>query len=74
MVKLSDTYVVKFQGITYDIEWSRWEPGASIFIPCIDAPGIRERVYREAAHRGIRLVARTRIEDQHFGVRFWRAP
>jgi len=63
---------VRFQGIAYTIDWGRWEPGASIFIPCIDAPGIREKVYREAAQRGIRLVARTAIEDQYFGVRFWR--
>jgi hypothetical protein len=72
MVRISDTYVVKANGITYDIDWSRWELGASIFIPCVDAPGIREKVSREAAHRGIKLAARTRIENQHFGVRFWR--
>jgi len=73
-MKISDAYVVKLQGVTYDIDWGRWEPGASIFVPCIDAPSLREKVYREAGHRGIRLVSRVAVENQHFGVRFWRAP
>ena len=68
----SDPYLVRYQGITYDIDWRRWEPGASIFIPCIDAPGIRERVHKEGTHRGIKLMSRVLIKDQYFGVRFWR--
>lgn len=67
-----DLQTVRFKGITYDIDWSRWEPGASVFIPCIDAPGLRDRVIRKARQMDVRLVSRIVIEDQHFGVRFWR--
>lgn len=54
------------------IDWLRWEPGASVFIPCLDPAGLKAQMRRRAKEHGYTLRAQDRIENGLFGVRFWR--
>ena len=54
------------------IDWSRWEEGMSVFVPCIDVEDLRRQMHRKARVYGYTLTTKECIENQQFGVRFWR--
>lgn len=54
------------------IHWNAWELGMSVFIPCIDPTPIRRQMSRKAQKYGYTLESSEGVEDQQFGVRFWR--
>lgn len=54
------------------IDWMRWEPGASVFIPCLDPANLKTQMRRRAKEYKYDLRSQDRIEKSLFGVRFWR--
>jgi hypothetical protein len=59
-------------GITFDIDWDKFKPYSSFFIPCLDWEAAREVVFDECEKRGIPVVIRFSVEDNIRGIRTWR--
>lgn len=52
--------------------WERLKVGQSVFVPCIDAEGVRERGLRTAIPYGIKLQATIGLQRGMYGVLFTR--
>lgn len=64
MIKLFDHQVL--------VEWDKFTPGSSIFIPCVDREDMRKQLKDECRKLGLKAVSKCVIENQTFGVRLWR--
>lgn len=59
-------------GVRIVVDWGKFKPGASVFIPCLNT---REAVNQVRKHLGLNAKetrARVGIEDGYYGVRVWR--
>lgn len=54
------------------IHWNVWEPGMSVFVPCIDPTPVRKQMEHRAKKHGYTLESSECVENQQFGVLFWR--
>lgn len=59
-------------GVRIVIDWSRFVPGASVFIPCINTEKAIRHLTKAAEVSSADIVQRIRIEDGKYGVRVWR--
>jgi len=54
------------------IEWHKFKPGTSFFIPCIDRTRVQRFVLREAQRLKINIIVKQVIENNIYGLRVWR--
>jgi len=54
------------------IEWPKFQPGTSFFIPCIDRYRMELFVRREARRIKVDVLIKRVIENGVFGLRVWR--
>ena len=59
-------------GLSYHIQWETFTPGASIFVPAIDAKAAIEAMKKESERLEFEFVHKIVVEDGVKGVRFWR--
>lgn len=59
-------------GVKMYVDWDALLPGASIFIPCINVVELVNQVHGYTDTKGWVMEYRTRIENDMWGVRFWR--
>ena len=59
-------------GIRVVIEWDIWEPGMSIFVPCIATKRALKQMKAIAFRKNIAMTHDIVVEGGLFGVRFWR--
>ncbi len=59
-------------GTDYQIDWPKFQPGTSIFIPAIDTAAALEDIKKEAQRLEFEYVCKVLIEDGIKGVRIWR--
>jgi len=59
-------------GVTAVVDWDKFTVGSSFFVPCIDTINCREQVIEVARRKGFRIEWRHRIENNKWGIRFWR--
>jgi len=54
------------------IRWTKFQPGASFFIPCVDRREVERFVRSEAKRLRLDVVTKQVIEKGVYGLRVWR--
>jgi len=63
---------MKIETVSYQIDWSKFRRGRSLFFPCIDAVAARSAVARVTKRLKIDVVTKVVIEEGVKGLRVWR--
>jgi hypothetical protein len=63
---------MKIHTIKFEVEWDKFKPYSSFFIPCLNWKYAKEIVKKECKKRNILVVIRLSIEDGVRGIRVWR--
>ena len=63
---------MKIMGMPLLIEWNKFKPGTSFFIPCIDRREVERFVCAEAKRMKLNIVCKHVIEENKYGLRVWR--
>lgn len=59
-------------GIPIKVEWDKFVPGSSVFIPSINTVKAVNHVVRVNKFTKRNIISRVTIEDGKYGVRVWR--
>lgn len=59
-------------GVRIVIDWSKFIPGASVFIPCVNTAKAVEDIVKATGVTKKEMTKRVRVEDGKYGVRVWR--
>ena len=59
-------------GTDYEIDWPKFQPGSSIFIPAIDTEDALAAMTKESKRLEFEFVHKVVVEDGVKGIRFWR--
>lgn len=59
-------------GIPLLIEWDKFHPGTSFFVPCIDRRAVQRFVMQEARRLKFPVVCKQVLENGVYGLRVWR--
>jgi len=59
-------------GLPLLIEWEKFHPGTSMFIPCLDRRAMERFITRELARHRLNAVCKQVVEDGVYGLRVWR--
>jgi hypothetical protein len=59
-------------GLRMIFDWKTFDPGCSVFVPCIDMVEAVSQFHEIAQHRKWTYEHRCRVENKLQGVRFWR--
>ena len=54
------------------IQWEKFKPGTSFFVPCIDRRLTQRFVEAEAARLEIKVLCKQVVERGKYGLRVWR--
>ena len=54
------------------IQWDKFKPGTSFFIPCIDRHPVKRYIEAEAKRLRVPIVTKLVVEGGRYGVRAWR--
>jgi hypothetical protein len=63
---------MKVHGISFEIDWSRFKPGRTFFIPCLDLNAAKEEVEVVAKRLRYSVEMKGVIENGVRGLRVWR--
>lgn len=63
---------MKIETVSYLVEWRKFRPGTSFFIPCIDTDAARKALGKVTRRLRIKTVTKVVIEDGIKGLRVWR--
>jgi len=59
-------------GLPIEIQWSKFVPGTSMFIPCLNRVPVANFVTKKAKRLGFKLVVKFVVEQEIYGLRVWR--
>lgn len=59
-------------GTVYHIDWPKFLPGTSIFIPAVDIPAALKAFKAEAKRLQFQYVHKVVVEEGIKGIRVWR--
>lgn len=60
------------EGVNYDIQWKKFRPGMSIFIPCLNPKAARAQLMVVTKRLKIKILTKVVIENGIRGLRVWR--
>ena len=63
---------MKIETVSFQINWRKFRPGCSFFVPCIDHAAARETLAVVTKRLKIKTVSKVVIEDGISGLRVWR--
>lgn len=63
---------MQVMGLPLLIEWDKFRPGTSFFVPCIDRRAVERFVRQEAKRLRVHVVCKQVIERGVLGLRVWR--
>lgn len=63
---------MRVNGIVYEIDWTKFKPGCSFFIPCLDANEAKQVVKATMERLDFDVKVKLVIEDGFRGLRIWR--
>lgn len=63
---------MRIQNLAILIQWNKFAPGTSFFIPCIDRAAMERFILREAQRLEVDVVCKQVIENGKYGLRVWR--
>ena len=56
------------------IDYSKLQPGVSMFIPCLDRARVAKELKAQCKHLRIRVKIKQVIENNIYGLRIWGMP
>ena len=63
---------MKVETLTYQVDWRKFKPGYSFFVPCIDAEAARQTLANVTRRLRIKTLTKIVVEDGVKGLRVWR--
>ena len=63
---------MKIHGISFEIDWSKFKPGRTFFIPCLDIESAKYEVERVTKRLRYSIEMKVVIENGVKGLRVWR--
>lgn len=63
---------MKIETVSFQINWKKFRPGYSFFVPCIDHEAARATLAVVTKRLKIKTVSKVVIEDGVSGLRVWR--
>jgi hypothetical protein len=63
---------VLVEGVSYDVDWSKFKKGDSIFVPCLDCKTAKKSVKNIVRTMDMDVFIKVTIEDKIRGLRVWR--
>jgi len=63
---------MKILGLPLLIQWDKFHPGTSFFVPCVDRKLTQRFVEGEAQRLKIDIVCKQVVEKGKYGLRVWR--
>ena len=63
---------MRINGIIYEVDWTKFKPGRSFFVPCLDADEARNAVETTMERLGFEVKVKLVVEDGFRGLRIWR--
>lgn len=63
---------MEVMGLPLLIEWDKFQPGTSFFVPCLDRRAVERFVRQEAARLRLNVVCKQVVESGVYGLRVWR--
>jgi len=63
---------VKVENISYQVNWQKFKPGYSIFVPCVNVRAAKGEVMVVLRRLKIKVVMKVVIEEGIKGLRIWR--
>ncbi len=58
--------------VDYRVDWEKFKPGQSIFIPCLNCVAVRKQIKDLLTRHKIYVFAKIVVEDSVQGLRIWR--
>ena len=62
----------KIDDVWYEVDWDKFTPGTSIFVPTLKTSKVRPKLYQAGQLTTGDLESRVVIENGVYGVRVWR--
>lgn len=59
-------------GLPVLIEWDKFQPGTSMFIPCLDRRAMQRFITQETNRLRLNVVSKQVVENGVYGLRVWR--
>ena len=63
---------MKILNTTLLIQWEKFKPGTSFFVPCLDRRLTQRFVEEEAKRLCLKIVCKHVVEKGKYGLRVWR--
>ena len=63
---------MEVMGLPLVIEWAKFKPGTSFFIPCVDRKAVERFVKSEVVRHHLSVVCKQVVENGVYGLRVWR--
>jgi hypothetical protein len=60
------------QGLSFEVDWARFKPGRTFFIPCLDIEGAKKEIEPVCKRLRYKIEMRGVIENGVKGLRVWR--
>ena len=63
---------MRIHGVSFQIDWAKFKPGRTFFIPCLDVEAAKKEVLRTTKRLRYNIEMRGVIEGGVKGLRVWR--
>jgi|TARA_R110000803_G_C11953165_1_gene317908 hypothetical protein len=64
--------MIEIHGIHFDVQWDKFEPHSSFFIPCLDTKEAKRIIKLAVARYKFKVRMKTTTKDKVRGIRVWR--
>ena len=64
--------MLEIETVKYRINWAKFKPGYSFFVPCVNPVNARKKLERFAKLHGMEFVTKLVLVDGVQGLRVWR--
>ena len=63
---------MKIQSRLIEVDWSKFKPYSSFFIPCLDVEDMKQQVKAECKRMKFKVLIKVVTENRIRGIRVWR--
>jgi hypothetical protein len=63
---------MKIETVSYLINWRKFRPGCSFFVPCVDEAAARKSLAKVTRRLRLKTISKVVIQDGVKGLRVWR--
>ena len=64
--------MIQIHGITFDIEWDKFKPSSSFFIPCLNTKEAKRVLKIACKHKKFKVRMKVVVDNKIRGIRVWR--